>query len=172
MPKILFCRHGSDKPTKGEDVEYRDDPKLYYKAEKDIVRLTKKFVDKYGTPDIIYVSPFRRCLETYDIMKPYFKAHHKLVITSNLGRFFSYDEQKHPECAPETLKYGPHITEEIRDFEARMRAHVKMVHKEAKNNDLVILNITHTLCMKEAASYYNIKLSKWLDFLEYFTVKL
>ncbi|HSW75829.1 MAG TPA: histidine phosphatase family protein [Candidatus Saccharimonadales bacterium] len=161
----IYLRHGDDTNKKSK---YKHDKSLNVskKTEYDIVKTTKKLIKLYGYPDRIYCSPFKRCRETLDIILKVVK-NAKVVIDSDLSRFFVKKEYIHPSVRHTTMYYDPPIKESHKEFKKRVERNERRV---IKHDHDVTWCITHYLVMKCLCKKYQILLPDHMPFLYHFVL--
>lgn len=154
-------RHGNDhKPS-----IYKHDNSLNdVEGREEIIYHTKKLIKKYGHPQTIYCSPFKRAIQTVKIMRKVFTQPVNIYIDSKLSRYFNNNEKRSPSVSDKTLKYKPPIHETHEEFYARVdKVHCKMDKRAERNN--TVWYITHYLVMKRVANNDNIQLPSYMPFL-------
>ena len=156
---IIYMRHGNDEQRR---PEFKNDPGIRRDADHDIIQHYRKLVSRYGKPDVIYVSPMRRCIETAKIMG--FKD---IYIKRGLSRYFLKKETVLHEIDPRTKRLNVPLYETSNEFDKRAYRTIKDID-EYVNKGLKVWVITHSLILKRAAKYYNKYIPKHHDFLEWF----
>ena len=157
---LIYLRHGNDR---GND-EYRHDRHLNDRGRKKAGKAFGDVADEYGHPDILFVSPFRRAIETLDAMTEHFtravEVHRDARIAQYLG------EKRDPSISPETA--ADIVIDERRDaFRTRVRNHVEDVRRRSEAG-AAIWCITHQIVIEEVAEYFDMKIRGDLDFLDHF----
>lgn len=168
---IIYLRHGSDE---GEDPTFAHDQKVVMTKEnqEDITKVGKFLVAKYGTPDMIVCSPFKRAKDTFDIMKKtgVIAPDYKLFVDTRVGRYFSSKEKNAgPEVRQETLEMGAKVYDPWDKFKERVYRHVDQVTADGftKSRHKIMWVITHTLVIKEVAKYLNFEMPEYYEFLQW-----
>lgn len=165
MP-VIFIRHGDDND---DDPTYTHDPKITDNGKKKARSTSFELVQKYGSPKIIFCSPFRRTIQTAKMMKKMCGAKTKIYIDKNLSRYFCAREKVNPQIGPGTGKYDTPIYESWKGFEYRVDKHLEMIKKNYFNQkDEVIWCITHALVYKHVARTYTITIPSYIPFMHYF----
>jgi broad specificity phosphatase PhoE len=117
---LIYLRHGDDR---GNDV-YRHDRPLNdrgkHRARKEAGRLIKK----YGHPDSVFVSPFRRARETLEAMVACFERPVAVRQDLRLAQRLGTKQQRDPHIRPETLALIT-LNEDEDAFRCRVADHVK-----------------------------------------------
>lgn len=161
---IIFLRHAND----DESATFKHDHHITEKGHKHAQQVTKKLVEKYGSPDLIMSSPMHRGKETVDAMLEVLSNKPKVVYDKDLSRYFNSLEQAHPEVCTCTLKEKIPIYESREEFKKRCAKVLKKTKKIPK--DKVVFVITHYLIMKFVADHYDITLPDHMPFLDYFWI--
>lgn len=156
---LIYLRHGDDR---GDHV-HRHDRSLNERGRKRAGKAFVELADKYGHPDTMVVSPFRRAIQTLDAMAEHFAlpvdVRHDWRVAQYLGG------KRDPSVSPETASQ---ITVgEGRDaFRARVRAHVEEVKRHSQGA-AAIWCITHQIVIEEVAGYFGVEIPGDLDFLDH-----
>lgn len=174
---IVYVRHGNDEE---KTPKYHHDNRMTSKGGKDVKRFIKFFIKKYGKPDLIICSPFRRAVDTLEVMMNYLQSTDnkhpdakspEIVIEPKLSRFFSASEKKDPSVHKATLVYGPPIMEKRKEFHHRTTKFFNnMIRKGYLKDGKLAMVITHALVLKDCAKEANVNLPEHYDFLEYFAL--
>ena len=139
---IILIRHANDEDI---DQTYRHDYHLNPSKLKTAVRLGKKLRRKYGDPDVIYSSPFRRTLDTSHLLRG--KSTCSINASTKLGRIFFGKDRLKPSVSRETLEYGVNTDESKEEYMRRVR----MISEELKSLDKpgkIIWVVTHAYTFK------------------------
>ena len=156
---LIYLRHGDDR---GNDI-YRHDRHLNARGKKKACKAFDKLAKKYGHPDTLFVSPFRRSLETLDAMAARFKrpvdVHRDPNVAQYLGR------KNAPLISPETAALVA-IDESLGAFQTRISAHVEDV-KRRQCVGAAIWCITHQIVIEAVAGRFRVKIPGNLDFLDH-----
>jgi phosphohistidine phosphatase SixA len=155
---LIYLRHGDDR---GDDV-YRHDRRLNDHGREKAAKAAKRLIEKYGHPDIVYVSPFRRTLETLDVMTARFVRPVVVRCDPRIAQHLSEKQRRDPKISPETQAQIT-IDEDRATFQARIEDHVRTVR------DLtgLIWCITHQSIIERVAEHFDVKMPKDLDFLDH-----
>lgn len=167
---MIYIRHGNDEHP---EKTYKHDPLLIDKGIKDIKRVTKLLVKKYGFPKIIYTSPFRRAVLTTEIMIKTIKKMGgkvpKLFLSNSISRYFSKREQQNPLIAPETRANKPPIYESYNStFRERVQNHLQKMDRLYEYKRYDVWCVTHALVYKQIALTHNIPIPEHIPFLHNF----
>lgn len=154
-------RHGND----DKKSNYKHDKSLNSlpETENQIIQFTKSLIKKYGYPDKIYCSPFKRARATLEIMLKLINKKVKVIIDPNLSRFFTRNEQKNVSVRRQTLKYDPPLYENKKSFHKR----VDKVEKKNYCTCCNVWHITHYLVLKRICQNNNIPIPNHMKFLWY-----
>lgn len=165
---VIYIRHSCDE---GE-ASHKHDGHINSSGKKAAKEFARSLIKKHGVPHAIYCSPFQRCRETLESMKTEFSKEPKIVMDTNLSRYFSSREKKKPSVDVSTIGYGPNIHEDWDEFKKRCKDHVKRMekHKYYERKEIVWV-LTHALVLKQVAPVFEVKLPEWMEFLYSFKVK-
>jgi len=171
---VVYIRHGDDN---NKHTKHKHDPHITKQGIDNVRNITKELIRKYGCPNTIYVSPFRRCIDTMKVMLHEINSTNeinkkkknkvRLVCDVNLSRYFTKSDKKHPKVSKKTLDFGIPIYESKKDFHKRINYHVTETAK--KHHENVVWCITHALVYKNIAKNLNITTNNRIEFLEYFS---
>jgi broad specificity phosphatase PhoE len=156
---LIYLRHGDDR---GNDV-YRHDRPLSVRGKKKAAKVFGALADKYGHPDTLLVSPFRRALQTLEAMTEQFKR--PVAVHRNAGIAQYLGGKSEPLVSPETQALVD-LDESWEAFRARIRNHVEDA-KRRKSVGAIIWCITHQIVIEEVATHFSVKISGDLDFLDH-----
>ena len=163
---VIYIRHANDD---GPNPAYPMDPEITSESHPEIRKLTLKLIRKYGAPDIIYISPMSRAIETYYQMKSHL-GRVKALICQDLSRFFTRSEIDSSDLFslnPRTFYLGVPLCESKQEFRERVDEHIAEFSKKGHYDHLrpVIWCITHTMVMKRVSKSLDLPLPSHLDFL-------
>ena len=158
---LLYLRHGDDR---GEDV-YRHDRRLNDRGRKQAAKKAARLIRKHGHPDAVFVSPFRRTIETVNCMTARFE---RLVVVQSDSRIAQLLTDKHLRdlsVSPDTLR-AITVGEDRSAFRSRVKEHVRDIRQRAESG-AIIWCITHQVVVEEVARLFDVKISQTLDFLDH-----
>jgi len=155
---LLYIRHGDDR---GDDV-YRHDRRLNDRGREKAAKAAKRLIEKYGHPDVAYVSPFRRTLETLKAMTARFERPVAVRSDPRVAQCLSEKQRRDPQVSPETRALVT-IDEDSDAFRRRVAAHVN----EARRASGVVWCITHQAVVEEVARHFGVDVPRDLDFLDH-----
>jgi len=165
---VIFVRHSDDN---GSNPSYSHDPKVTKRGKKKAQIAAYKLIEQYGSPSVIFCSPFRRTLETAKQMRDVCGAHTEIYIDNNLSRYFCRREKANPEISKTTEKYDVPIYEEWHDFENRIDKHLRMLKRKGfVDSEDVIWVISHALVYKHVARVYGIDIPIIIPFMHNFII--
>lgn len=98
---LIYLRHGDDR---GNDI-YRHDRQLNDRGRRKAGKAFDELPEKYGHPDTVFVSPFRRAVETLEVMTAHFTSAVDVHRDKRLAQYLG--EKRDPSVRPETVA---HIT--------------------------------------------------------------
>lgn len=157
---LIYLRHGDDR---GNDIYCHDRPlndRGKHKAHKE----AKRLIEKYGHPDRVFVSPFRRARETLEAMAPRFERPVEIHQDPRIAQRLSPKQQSAPHICPETSAMVT-VQEDALAFQRRISDHVRSVRTWAVTH--VVWCITHQAVIEGIAPHYGLKISSNLDFLDH-----
>jgi broad specificity phosphatase PhoE len=158
---LIYVRHGDDR---GNDV-YRHDRRLNVRGRKRAAKEAARLIERYGHPDVVFVSPFRRAIETLDCMTVHFARPVEVHRDPGVAQHLSDKQRRDPHVSPQTLEVI--VVDESRDmFQKRVADHVGQVRKRAEAGG-TIWCITHQAVIEEVAVHFGAKIPGDLDFLDH-----
>ena len=155
---LIYLRHGDDR---GDDV-YRHDRPLNDRGRKKAGKAADRLIEKYRHPDVVYVSPFRRALETLEAMYEHFERDVIVHRDRRIAQHLSEKQQRAPQVSPETCAQVT-LLEDRSAFRRRVAEHVD----EARRASGVVWCVTHQAVIEEVAGHFGVKISGDLDFLDH-----
>lgn len=155
---LIYLRHGDDR---GNDV-YRHDRHLNDRGRKKAGKAADRLIEGYGHPDTIYISPFRRAIETLEAMYDHFQRDVTVHRDPRIAQHLSAKQQAQTLVSPETAAQVALIEDEA-TFRRRVAEHVD----EMRRTSGVVWCITHQAVIEEAAEHFSVKISGSLDFLDH-----
>lgn len=158
---LIYVRHGDDR---GEDV-YRHDRRLNDRGKKKAGREAKRLIEKYGHPDAVFVSPFRRAIETLDCMTVHFGRPVEVCRDPRIAQHLSDKQRRDPSVAPETLEVIV-VDEDREAFKRRVAEHVAHARGRVQTG-ATIWCVTHQIVIEEIARNFGVDAPNDLDFLDH-----
>jgi broad specificity phosphatase PhoE len=155
---LIYLRHGDDR---GTDI-YRHDRHLNDRGRQKAAKVAKRLIEKYGHPDTVHVSPFRRALETLDTMIEQFDRSVVVRCDRRLAQRLSEKQQRDPQVSPETLAQIT-VTEDEKAFHQRITEHVD----EIRHATGIVWCVTHQAVIETIARHFKVKISGSLDYLDH-----
>ena len=134
---LIYLRHGDDR---GNDV-YRHDRPLNDRGRKKAAKEAKRLIEKYGHPDTVFVSPFRRAIETLSCMTERFARPVDVNHDPRIAQCLSEKQRSAPSISPETLAVIT-IDEDREAFRRRIADHIEEARRRAREG-AAIWCITH-----------------------------
>lgn len=156
---LIYLRHGDDRGS----AIYRHDRRLNDRGREKASKQARRLIEKYGHPDVVYVSPFRRAIETLEVMSLRFEREVPIRRDPRIAQRLSEKQRRDPKISPETRAQIT-IDEDRDAFRRRVAAHVEEVRRRASD---MIWCITHRAVIKEVADRFDVKISGDLDFLDH-----
>jgi broad specificity phosphatase PhoE len=158
---LIYLRHGDDR---GEDA-YRHDRRLNDRGRKQAGKKAGQLIRKHGHPDTVFVSPFRRTIETVNCMTARFERLVAVHCDARIAQLLTEKHLRDLSVAPDTLD-AIHTEENRKLFQRRVKDHVRDVRARAARG-AVIWCITHQVVIEEVARRFEVKISGDLDFLDH-----
>lgn len=155
---LIYLRHGDDRGP----AKYRHDRHLNARGRKQARKASADLVARYGQPDAVLVSPFRRAVETLEEMSKHFTH----AVGARDGRLAQYlgEKRRAPRINPKTASCID-AAESKDAFRARVQEHVRDVQKRAKVAS--IWCITHQIVIEEVSGHFGMQIRADLDFLDH-----
>lgn len=158
---LIYLRHGDDRG----DAVYRHDRSLTDQGRESASKHGKRLVAKYGSPDLVYVSPYRRARQTLEALGGRYDRAVQIRVDPRIAQHLSEKQQREPRVHPSTRALVV-IDEDKDTFRRRVAAHVEEVRK--KSADARIWCITHQAVIEEVAVHFGAEdAAKDLDFLDH-----
>ncbi len=162
MPKLIYLRHGDDR---GNDV-HRHDRHLNERGRQAAVLAAAHLIETHGHPDVAYVSPYRRAVETIDAMSARFTQPVVVQRDPRVAQLLSEKRQRDPAISPETRAQVA-IIEDRDAFRRRVASHVDEVQRHTA---AVIWCVTHQVVVERVAALLDVRMNGDLDFLDHLVV--
>lgn len=156
---LIYLRHGDDR---GTDI-YRHDRQLNDRGRKKARKAFGELAKKYGHPDTVFVSPFRRSLQTMEAIATQFKRPVDIHRDPRLAQYVG--NKKAPLVSPETAAVIA-LDESLETFRARIHAHVEDAKRRAQIGSSIWC-ITHQTVIEEVTRCFGMKIPGDLDFLDH-----
>ena len=155
---LIYLRHGDDR---GSDA-YQRDRRLTDRGKKKAFKRAQHLIEKYGHPDVVYVSPFRRTLETLEAMSTRFEREVTIRRDPRIAQHLRKKQRRDPQVSPETCAQVT-IDEDGDAFHRRVAGHVEEVRRQTGG---LIWCITHQTVIAKVAGHFDMK-TRDLDFLDH-----
>ncbi len=161
----LYIRHTEKAYSNGKNSIFAHDPEITHQGVAEAKKLAIILRDKFGEPEIIFYSPYRRTRETAYAMSSIFPVKPKMLCDVSLSEFLGHQKGKNIELTPETSSYSPPPPESMRDFEKRIRSHLKDTEQYDNlmrkvwfiTHGIVISFITKIICEKQIKKIRNLE---------------
>jgi broad specificity phosphatase PhoE len=160
---LIYLRHGDDR---GNDV-YRHDRHLNDHGRHKAHEKTRRLISRRGHPDMVFVSPFRRSLETLEAMATRFHRSVEIHRDPRIAQYLSAKQRIAPRISPETLAVIT-IDEDERAFRHRVSDHIEDARSRASTSS--VWCVTHQVVIEEVGRHFGVKISTNLDFLDHLVV--
>lgn len=160
---LIYLRHGDDR---GDD-EYRHDRRLNDRGRKKAVKKAAKLIKAHGHPDHVFVSPFRRTIETLECMANHFERHVEVHHDPRIAQHLSTKQRAAPSVSPKVLAMID-ANESEEAFRRRVAAHAQDARQRAAEG--AVWCISHQVVVEEIARIFGAKIASDLDFLDHVVV--
>lgn len=156
----IFIRHAHDKKQVGDKMY---DTSVTETGRREAIYVCKQLLQRYGRPDVIYCSPFRRARQTAKIMAEMLNNTVPIYVDVELSRFAGDVTSYEKKIREDTKKYGYIPGESNIDFKNRVKKNVETaVQYTKKNSNHVAWFITHAIYVKQAAKRVNVKPNRFI----------
>lgn len=167
---LIYIRHSDDNVL---DPTYACDGDITPEGRILAINLGNKLLHRYGLPDTIYCSPFKRTRETLkymlkDIPMEVVRSI-KIVFTQELGRYFQPKQRSIKNIRPSTQKLEVNVRENWRGFENRVDNHIRKTRIEMKAEKYVWC-ITHAIVYKRVAKHYGVSIPQVIPPVDYYVL--
>jgi phosphohistidine phosphatase SixA len=168
---LFYIRHSKD--FQNEEATHAHDARLTQDG-KDLAEKTgRKLIKRYGYPQIVYCSPFRRTKET---MKSMFKkvnpqevAKIEIIYDAELSRYFTKEEKQNASVDEKTEAANIPIYENVVEFGERTERLVKRMARYV-DSSVIVWCITHTTVYKRLSKIYDVTLPSYIPYNHYFAL--
>lgn len=160
---MLIIRHSED----SSESTYRHDSQLTKKGREIAKMRGRALIKKFGVPNLIYCSPFRRTKETLKLMLGANST--RIEYTTGLSRYFSERERRDPDVASETLDAQIPLDEDNREFKVRVRQFAWNVLQSIQPGEIVWC-ITHSTVYKTIARIFEVEIPAYIKPNDHFIV--
>ena len=160
---LIIIRHGDDENGR---CSKKNDCSLVKDGIRLASRVGKELITKYGVPDKIYVSPFKRTLQTLDAMVRD-TDDIEVIEDKGLCRYFTEREKRDPKIHKETMRKNIPIDESYTQFRNRVSRCISFI-TENTGKDEVVWVITHTLVYKRFGRHFGVDLPSRIPFMHNF----
>lgn len=160
---LLYLRHGDDR---GNNV-YKHDRPLNDRGRHKAGKEARQLIEKYGHPNRVFVSPFRRTRETLTAMSLHFDRPVEVHQDPRIAQHLSSKQQRDPHISPDT-RVTITINEDKEAFCRRIHAHVRDARAWAAIS--TVWCITHQTVIEEVAPHFGTKVPRSLNFLDHLLV--
>jgi broad specificity phosphatase PhoE len=157
---LLYLRHGDDR---GNDI-YRHDRPLNDHGKHRAGKEARRLIKKYGHPNRVFVSPFRRAQETLTAMALHFDRPVEVHQDPRIAQLLSSKQQQDPHISPETRAVII-VNEDEKAFRHRVATHVRDARAWAAIS--MVWGITHQAVIEEIAPHFDTEVPKSLNFLDH-----
>lgn len=161
---LIYMRHGDDH---SEDNEHHHDRQLSDDGKRQAFKAAGRLIKKHGHPSIVYVSPFRRAIETAEAMTERFDRPVSVIHDPRIAKYF---KKQNVEIGP-ALAGVVSLEEDKEAFRLRVDQHFEDLKiANHHRSDVVVWCITHKVVVKHAGRHFGEPTSGAIDFLDYLVI--
>lgn len=152
---IIIIRHSDDE---SDGCSQEHDCQLAKNGRFLAYKVGKKLIDEHGLPDQIYVSPFRRTIQTMKYMLYKTNTQNiEIIEDKRLSRYFTSKEKRNPIIDRTTRNKDIPIYESFNEFKERIADFnfdiIDNAADATDGNDKIIWIITHVVVYKRLYQY-------------------
>lgn len=166
LSRRVYIRHANKNYSNGESDLYKHDPGITDEGAESCKKVAECLIKKWGIPDIIIASPYRRTRETVQIMISSIdeksKSNIQVFIDSEVSEYLGNHREFPIDVTDNTMVYNPPHPETFKEMKNRVRRHHNHINDyiERIDQEKVIWIITHGLIIKQIASFVGLKMAK------------
>lgn len=157
----IFIRHSDDE---SDGCSQDHDCQLARYGKHLATKVGKKLIRKYGVPNVIYVSPFRRTLQTMEYMLyDVDRTDIKIIEDVRISRYFSSSDKRNPKLDKQTKKKNVPIYESYSEFKSRVDDFIE----DLNDDDKLVWVITHVVVYKRLCRYFDKHINGHVPFMHH-----
>ncbi len=158
MPLFIFISHANKAYKNGKAMTEKHDPPITPIGITKCESVAKHLSSKYGQPDIILTSPFKRCRQTAAEF-----GYTNIVVNTSLAEYLGHQNDA-LDVSAETSTYNIPYPETMAQFKERI---VDFCHQMLSMSHGVIWCVTHGIVINELRTILNIHKSRYTKCLGY-----
>jgi broad specificity phosphatase PhoE len=164
---LIYMRHGDDH---SDGNKHHNDRRLCNEGKRDASKTAKRLIKKYGEPSIVLVSPYQRTYDTIEAMKTRFARSPTIIRDPRLAKYLGPKKRKDADISEALADVLP-IDDDKLEFRRRVTQHIEdMELANHHRSDVVVWCITHKIVVKYVGDYFDVRVPKNVDFLDYITI--
>lgn len=161
----IYIRHADKEYSNGDASIYKHDPRITEKGVDKARQVSLDIAEKWGIPDMIICSPYRRTRETAIIMKKAVSSMAKrkipIHIDNDVAEYLGNQKKYELDVTPKTLIYNPPHPESFFQMRERVKNHHnRILEYIRKKKEGIIWIVTHGLIIKQILDYSNLNIFK------------
>jgi broad specificity phosphatase PhoE len=167
----IYIRHAEKEYDNGKAINYKHDPGITEIGKLGCIETAKELISKYGLPDLIICSPYRRARETANLMNSYLISIGKpsiIYCDKSISEYLGNHRNVKLDVTEDTLKFNPPHPENFHQMKERVKTHNMNITQNYNINMKRTWIITHGLIIKEIAKLYDIVPIKHIPPLGYY----
>lgn len=166
---IILIRHADDE---GRNQKHRHDQEITPEGRKYARHKSRKLINHYGAPDIVYCTPMMRGKQTLYEMLRVTNRKPQIIIDNRVSRYFSSREKEDASIFTVTNKNNIPIKETRSMFKVRCDGFIKeLISKGLHKSKKIIWVVTHTLVIKRITRKLHMRIHFNIDFLQHYRIK-
>lgn len=156
--RVVYIRHGDKEYNNGDSPLYKHDPGLTETGVEKSKIVANYLVDKWGAPDIIYTSPYRRTRETSITMNSALTKPVEIISDVDLSEYLGNHNKIPLDVTRETLYYAPPHPETFSGMTTRVYSHYSRMSNLMRSRKFkLIWVVTHGLIIKQIGGFVGVK---------------
>jgi broad specificity phosphatase PhoE len=165
---MIYIRHGDDH---SEDNKHHHDRRLNDRGKRKASKVAKRLIKEHGHPSIVYVSPFRRTVETIEAMTERFDRPVSVIQDPRIAQYFGKKKKRRGIEIGHELAGVISIDDNKDAFRMRVGQHIDDVRlADHHRSDVVVWCITHSVVLEHISDYFDEPLSDPVGFLDYLVI--
>ena len=164
LSRRIYIRHADKNYSNGESEIYKHDPGITKNGVESSKNVANCLIEKWGKPDIVVTSPYRRTRETVQIMLSVIKEKDNIqvYIDPEISEYLGNHRDSPMDVTDDTMIYNPPHPESFKEMKNRVKRHHNHIvnYIDTIPDNKVIWIITHGLVIKQIASFIGLKMAK------------
>lgn len=165
---LIYIRHGNDH---SEDNKHHHDRGLSKSGWRKASKAATRLIEKHGHPAIVYVSPFRRTVDTVAAMAERFDRPVSVIQDPRIAQYFGKKKRRRGVEIGRVLAGIAPIDHDKEAFRQRVAQHIDDVKlADHHRSAAVVWCVTHTVVLRHIGKRFDEKVPDPLDFLDHFVI--